>query len=66
MDGSWNLSIDGAPAISYTGKTAAIVGLLAGNHAIRVNGLLSGKSVRAEAVANVKAGFTASVVVTLE
>jgi hypothetical protein len=60
----WALIIDQAAATTHTGKTAAIVGLLAGDHVVRVSGAKDGKPLRAEAVASVRAGTTTAILLT--
>jgi hypothetical protein len=65
-DAAWSVSVDNAPPTRHTGKTAAITGLLAGDHALRVTAAVNGKAVRAESVASVKVGSIASVELSLK
>jgi len=61
----WSLSIDQAPAAIYTGKTAALVGLVTGDHALRLAGKVGQRSVRAEGVVSIRTGTIAAIEVTL-
>jgi hypothetical protein len=61
----WMLVVDESQPVPYTGKTAAMVGLSAGDHVVRVSGRLNNQLVRAEAVATIKGGATTPVHLTL-
>jgi hypothetical protein len=61
----WSLSIDQAPPSIYTGKTAALVGLSIGDHAVRVTGKIEQRLARAEAVASTRTGTIAALSLTL-
>jgi len=64
-DAGWELSIDsGAPRPSR-GKTAAVTEMLPGIHAIKVQGKIDGKLLRAETPVSVPAGGTAPAALTL-
>jgi hypothetical protein len=65
-DSGWALALNGAPPISHTGKTAAIAGVYAGDHAICVTATADGKPIRGEGIASVKAGVIATVELTLD
>ena len=65
-DSGWSVSVDGASPSRHTGKTAAIAGLLTGDHAIRVAATVAGKAARAESIASVKSGAVTTVEVSLE
>jgi hypothetical protein len=65
-ESGWSLSVDGAPPTRHAGKTAAIAGLLAGDHALRVMATADGKAFRAESIVSVKPGVTAVVELSLE
>jgi hypothetical protein len=61
----WSLEVDGAEPRVYTGKSAALIGLLPGDHRLSVQGKIASKAVRGEAVATVRPGASAVVQVTL-
>jgi len=58
--------VDNAPAARHTGKTAALIGLLVGDHALRVSATIGGKAVCGESVACVRAGSVAAVELSME
>jgi SMODS and SLOG-associating 2TM effector domain 2 len=61
----WTLAIDQAEARTYTGKTAAIVGLMPGDHALHLLGKAGNRTLRAEAIASIRAGTSTAVEATL-
>jgi hypothetical protein len=61
----WSISVDSGPGKTYTGKTAAIVGLLPGDHTISIIGNVNGRPLRAEAVGSVQPGTSTALQVTL-
>lgn len=63
--GGWSLSIDGATAETYTGKTAGKRNLVPGRHEIKVVGTINGQNVQAERVISVPAGGTCAETLTL-
>ncbi len=62
----WNLSIDHAPLVIYTGKTAAMIGLMPGDHLLRVTGTIGNRTLRAEQVATVRPSTVTHLEITLE
>lgn len=65
-DSGWALALNNAPPTRHTGKTAAIAGVHAGDHAICVTATVAGKAVRGESIASVKAGAIATVELSLD
>jgi len=61
----WDLAVDQGQPRVYSGKTAAIVGLLPGDYALRLKGMANGKELRAEVVATVRSSALTAVEVTL-
>lgn len=64
-DPGWTLVIDQGQEKPYKGKTAAIAGLMPGDHVLRLSGKAGGKTKGAEAIAAIRAGTSVSVEVTL-
>jgi hypothetical protein len=64
-DGGWQLIVDEGAGRRYSGTTAAISGLIAGQHVVRVEGTIGGHVRRAEKVVTVAAGPPASIELTL-
>jgi hypothetical protein len=65
-DSGWSVTVDGGLPTRHTGKTAAIAGLLPGDHAVRVIATMAGKPARAESIASVKQGVTTSIEMSLD
>jgi len=61
----WSLALDQAPALQYSGKTAAIAGLISGDHVVRVTAKSNNRIVRAEALASIRAGTISAVQLSL-
>jgi hypothetical protein len=61
----WDLSIDGGPARSCSGKSAAVTGLVPGSHTVSVDGEIEGHLRRAERAVDVPANGLATVELTL-
>jgi hypothetical protein len=62
----WKVKVNSRPEETHRGKSAVLTGLYAGTHQVVLSGKISGKEVFAEAAAEVKAGGTSTVDVTLE
>jgi len=61
----WTLAIDHGQPRTYSGKTASVVGLLPGDHALRFKGMANGKELRAQALATVRPATSSVLDVTL-
>lgn len=57
----WTMAIDHGSPAQYTGKTAAVLGLTPGPHAVRVKGSIKGSEARAETIASIRAGVLTAV-----
>lgn len=64
-DAGWQLIVDEGAGRRYSGTTAAISGLIAGQHVVRVEGTIGGHVKRAEKVATVAAGSPSSIELAL-
>jgi conflict system pore-forming effector with SLATT domain len=61
----WSLALDQAPALPYSGKTAAIAGLTSGDHVVRVTAKANNRILRAEALASIRPGTISAVQLSL-
>lgn len=64
--GGWRLRVGEGPEKTYSGKSASLVDLIPGIHAVRVQGKISGKPVAAEKSVTIAGGEIAEVQLTLE
>lgn len=61
----WTLAVDQGQETKHTGKTAAKVGLMPGDHVLHLQGNVADKTLCAEVMATVRAGTSTTVDVTL-
>jgi hypothetical protein len=65
VEGAWQMQVDSRAPSSHEGQTAAVTGLLRGQHTLRVTAMVNGETRTAEQVVDVRADATADVTITL-